>query len=141
MTDKIPKCPVCTGVVKPDIIFFGEELPHRFFLHLADFPMADLLFIVGTSLEVEPFASLAGAVRGSVPRVLINRDLVGPFAVRSQHNDVAELGDVISGVEKVVELLGWKEELQQLIKKEKEKVCHFDLKICLSHSLFCWLKL
>uniref|UniRef100_A0A8C6VC83 Sirtuin 3 n=1 Tax=Naja naja TaxID=35670 RepID=A0A8C6VC83_NAJNA len=121
MTDKIPKCPVCTGVVKPDIIFFGEELPHRFFLHLTDFPMADLLFIVGTSLEVEPFASLAGAVRGTVPRVLINRDLVGPFAVQSQHNDVAELGDVISGVEKVVELLGWKEELQELMKKEKEK--------------------
>ncbi|XP_007426584.1 NAD-dependent protein deacetylase sirtuin-3, mitochondrial isoform X2 [Python bivittatus] len=52
MTDKIPKCPVCTGVVKPDIIFFGEELPHRFFLYMTDFPMADLLFIIGTSLEV-----------------------------------------------------------------------------------------
>ncbi|KAM6460115.1 NAD-dependent protein deacetylase sirtuin-3, mitochondrial isoform 2-T4 [Liasis olivaceus] len=52
MTDKIPKCPVCTGVVKPDIIFFGEELPHRFFSYMTDFPMADLLFIIGTSLEV-----------------------------------------------------------------------------------------
>ncbi|XP_062973101.1 NAD-dependent protein deacetylase sirtuin-3, mitochondrial [Elgaria multicarinata webbii] len=122
MADKIPKCPVCTGIVKPDIVFFGEELPHRFFLHVTDFPMADLLFVIGTSLEVEPFASLAGAVRVSVPRVLINRDLVGPFAYQPQHNDVAELGDVVSGVEKVVELLGWKEELQELIKKEKEKL-------------------
>ncbi|XP_042332399.1 NAD-dependent protein deacetylase sirtuin-3, mitochondrial isoform X2 [Sceloporus undulatus] len=122
MAEKIPKCPVCTGIVKPDIVFFGEELPHRFFLHVTDFPMADLLFIIGTSLEVEPFASLAGAVRSSVPRVLINRDLVGPFAYQPQHNDVAELGDVISGVEKVVEFLGWKEELQELIKKEKAKL-------------------
>ncbi|KFP80670.1 hypothetical protein N311_07834, partial [Apaloderma vittatum] len=91
MADKVPHCPVCTGV--------------RFFLHVTDFPRADLLFVIGTSLEVEPFASLAGAVRGSVPRVLINRELVGPFAWHQRYNDVAQLGDVVSGVEKLVELL------------------------------------
>nr|XP_034979013.1 NAD-dependent protein deacetylase sirtuin-3, mitochondrial isoform X1 [Zootoca vivipara]XP_034979034.1 NAD-dependent protein deacetylase sirtuin-3, mitochondrial isoform X1 [Zootoca vivipara] len=122
MADKIPKCPVCTGMIKPDIVFFGEELPHRFFLHVTDFPVADLLLVIGTSLEVEPFASLAYAIRSSVPRVLINRELVGPFAHQPQHSDVVELGDVIIGVEKVVELLGWKEELQELMKKEKEKL-------------------
>lgn len=52
MGDRIPRCPVCTGVVKPDIVFFGEQLPQRFLLHLTDFPMADLLFVIGTSLEV-----------------------------------------------------------------------------------------
>ncbi|XP_077177345.1 NAD-dependent protein deacetylase sirtuin-3, mitochondrial isoform X3 [Paroedura picta] len=52
MADKIPQCPICTGIIKPDIVFFGEELPHRFFLHMTDFPMADLLFVIGTSLEV-----------------------------------------------------------------------------------------
>uniref|UniRef100_A0A803TT98 Sirtuin 3 n=1 Tax=Anolis carolinensis TaxID=28377 RepID=A0A803TT98_ANOCA len=135
MAEKIPKCPVCTGIIKPDIVFFGEELPHRFFLHVTDFPMADLLFIIGTSLEVEPFASLAGTVCASVPRVLINRDLVGPFAYQPQHNDVAELGDVVSGVERVVELLGWKAELQDLMKKEKEKVRIFRLKsLAVPHS-------
>lgn len=71
---------------------------------------------------MEPFASLAGAVRSSVPRVLINRDLVGPFAWQQRYNDVAQLGDVVSGVEKLVELLDWTEELQTLIQKEKEKV-------------------
>ncbi|NXH17289.1 SIR3 deacetylase, partial [Bucco capensis] len=122
MANKVPCCPICTGVVKPDIVFFGEELPQRFFLHVTDFPMADLLFVIGTSLEVEPFASLAGAVHGSVPRVLINRDLVGPFAWHQRHNDVAQLGDVVSGVKKLVELLNWTEEMQTLIQKEKEKV-------------------
>ncbi|XP_077177344.1 NAD-dependent protein deacetylase sirtuin-3, mitochondrial isoform X2 [Paroedura picta] len=76
----------------------------------------------GEDFRVEPFASLAGAVRSSVPRLLINRDLVGPFAYQAQYNDVAELGDVVSGVEKVVSLLGWKDELQELIKKETEKL-------------------
>ncbi|XP_065491759.1 NAD-dependent protein deacetylase sirtuin-3, mitochondrial isoform X3 [Caloenas nicobarica] len=122
MADKVPHCRVCTGIVKPDIVFFGEELPQRFFLHMTDFPMADLLFVIGTSLEVEPFASLAGAVRSSVPRVLINRDLVGPFAWRQRHNDIAQLGDVVSGVETLVELLDWKEEMQTLMQKEKEKL-------------------
>lgn len=52
MADRVPRCAVCSGVVKPDIVFFGEELPQRFLLHLADFPLADLLFVIGTSLEV-----------------------------------------------------------------------------------------
>ncbi|NXN14538.1 SIR3 deacetylase, partial [Indicator maculatus] len=122
MAGRLPQCPTCSGLVKPDIVFFGEELPQRFLLHLADFPRADLLLVIGTSLEVEPFASLAGAVGSSVPRVLINRDLVGPFAQCQRHNDVAQLGDVVSGVERLVELLGWAQEMQTLIQKETQKV-------------------
>ncbi|XP_050831687.1 NAD-dependent protein deacetylase sirtuin-3, mitochondrial isoform X3 [Serinus canaria] len=76
----------------------------------------------GEDFRVEPFASLAGAVCSSVPRVLINRELVGPFAWQQRHNDVAQLGDVVGGVEKLVELLGWNEEMQTLIQKEKEKL-------------------
>ncbi|XP_006009776.1 NAD-dependent protein deacetylase sirtuin-3 isoform X2 [Latimeria chalumnae] len=121
MEGKVPLCPICTGVIKPDIIFFGQELPKRFFLYLTDFPLADLLIIMGTSLEVEPFASLAGAVRSSVTRLLINRDLVGPFSWYSRSNDVVELGEVIGGVRKFVDLLGWKEEMKDLIERETEK--------------------
>ena len=41
------------GVVKPDIVFFGEDLPQRFHsLQLPDFFKCDLLFVMGTSLEV-----------------------------------------------------------------------------------------
>ncbi|XP_053923784.1 NAD-dependent protein deacetylase sirtuin-3, mitochondrial isoform X5 [Cuculus canorus] len=76
----------------------------------------------GEEFRVEPFASLAGAVRSSIPRVLINRDLVGPFAWQQRSNDVAQLGDVISSVEKLVELLGWTAEMETLIQKEKEKL-------------------
>lgn len=122
MAGTVPKCPTCKGIIKPDIVFFGEELPQHFFTYLTDFPIADLLIVMGTSLEVEPFASLAGAVRGSVPRLLINRDLVGPFASGSQrHNDVTELGDVVNGVKKLVELLGWKQELEDLMNVGRDK--------------------
>lgn len=52
MSGTVPKCPTCKGVVKPDIVFFGEELPQHFLKYLKDFPLADLLIIMGTSLEV-----------------------------------------------------------------------------------------
>ncbi|NP_001357245.1 NAD-dependent protein deacetylase sirtuin-3, mitochondrial isoform g precursor [Homo sapiens] len=122
MADRVPRCPVCTGVVKPDIVFFGEPLPQRFLLHVVDFPMADLLLILGTSLEVEPFASLTEAVRSSVPRLLINRDLVGPLAWHPRSRDVAQLGDVVHGVESLVELLGWTEEMRDLVQRETGKL-------------------
>uniref|UniRef100_A0A2K6L9U9 Sirtuin 3 n=1 Tax=Rhinopithecus bieti TaxID=61621 RepID=A0A2K6L9U9_RHIBE len=122
MAGRVPRCPVCTGVVKPDVVFFGEPLPQRFLLHVLDFPMADLLLILGTSLEVEPFASLTEAVRSSVPRLLINRDLVGPLAWRPRGRDVAQLGDVVHSVERLVELLGWTEEMRDLVQRETGKV-------------------
>ena len=40
------------GVVKPDIVFFGEQLPSRFYSFLKDMPRAELLIVMGTSLEV-----------------------------------------------------------------------------------------
>ncbi|XP_018548213.1 NAD-dependent protein deacetylase sirtuin-3, mitochondrial [Lates calcarifer] len=119
MSGTVPKCPTCKGVVKPDIVFFGEELPRHFFKYLTDFPLADLLIIMGTSLEVEPFASLAGAVRSSVPRLLINRDPVGPFAWGRRPQDIVQLGDVVSGVQALVNALGWTQELDALIAAEK----------------------
>ncbi|KAF4082860.1 hypothetical protein AMELA_G00133210 [Ameiurus melas] len=122
MEGTVPHCSQCKGVIKPDIVFFGEELPQHFFLYLTDFPMADLLIVMGTSLEVEPFASLSGAVRRSVSRLLINRDLVGPFAWgSSRYSDVAELGDVVSGVRKLADTLGWMPELEALMCDEGQK--------------------
>lgn len=59
MSGTVPRCPTCKGVVKPDIVFFGEELPRHFFKYLTDFPLADLLIVMGTSLEVSwPHGSL-----------------------------------------------------------------------------------
>ena len=58
-SDTIPKCEECKGIVKPDIVFFGEALPDRFITLLGeDFSKCDLLIIIGTSLSVHPFAGL-----------------------------------------------------------------------------------
>ena len=41
------------GLVKPNIVFFGEDLPRTFYYYLKDFPQADLL-VRQASLQVGP---------------------------------------------------------------------------------------
>ena len=55
MNDSVPICTFCAATVKPDVVFFGEDLPQSYFLHTKDFPKADLLIIMGTSLQVNIF--------------------------------------------------------------------------------------
>lgn len=72
------------GLVKPDIVFFGEGLPSRFFECVkTDLRKADLLIVVGTSLQVHPFAGLIDAVPDSCPRVLLNLERVAELAAYS----------------------------------------------------------
>uniref|UniRef100_A0A8C2YWD6 Sirtuin 3 n=1 Tax=Cyclopterus lumpus TaxID=8103 RepID=A0A8C2YWD6_CYCLU len=78
--------------------------------------------------QVEPFAGLADAVRGAVPRLLINRDPVGPFAGRRRALDVVQLGDVVAGVRVLVDALGWTRELDALM------VC---VCVCVCETLVC----
>ena len=58
-TGDIPICQVCCGLVKPDIIFFGEmmdeEATERAFEECSK---ADLIVVIGTSLVVQPAATL-----------------------------------------------------------------------------------
>lgn len=111
-TAEIPHCPGCNGLVKPDIVFFGEALPSEFFEHRHKPAEADLCIVMGTSLMVQPFASLPSLCRDGTPRVLINMDRVG--GIGSRPDDVLLLGDCDAGVRKFAQALGWEEELEAL---------------------------
>ncbi|KAH8104538.1 NAD-dependent deacetylase sirtuin-2 [Cristinia sonorae] len=110
----------CGGLVKPDIVFFGEQLPHEFHTSLPRLRDADLLIVMGTSLTVHPFASLASMVSDICPRVLINLDLVGNFGSRS--DDVVLLGKTDDVVRDLARELGWEEELDALWKETESSV-------------------
>lgn len=69
--------PEFRGLIKPDIVFFGESLPEDFKVRKDDIEKADLVIVMGTSLQVFPFASLIGLAPRDVPVVLINRDNPG----------------------------------------------------------------
>ncbi|KAK9761169.1 Sir2 histone deacetylase Hst2 [Basidiobolus ranarum] len=127
INSRTPRCHKCKGLVKPDIVFFGEQLPDRFFTCAKeDFKNCDMLIVMGTSLQVQPFASLIDQVSSKVPRLLINREICGVFTgtrsrgfdfegVRQQYQrDALYLGSCDDGSEKLAELLGWKTELSEL---------------------------
>lgn len=99
-TLEIPKCESCDGIVKPDIVFFGESLPSQFFQAMEDDfdEDVDLVIVAGTSLQVQPFAQLPDMVHKRCPRVLFNMEKVGTLGKR--RNDSLVLGDLadISGL-------------------------------------------
>lgn len=75
---------------------------------------------------MEPFASLASLSRFDVPRVLMNREVVGPFKHRKKRStDLTVTGDLVQGVWSVAEEAGWLAELEELCgsswKREKEE--------------------
>ncbi|PPQ68375.1 hypothetical protein CVT24_004796 [Panaeolus cyanescens] len=112
MAKKIAKCPHCSGYVKPDIVFFGEGLPPHFINSLNSLLDADLLIIMGTSLTVHPFASLAEIPPQSCPRVLINMEPVGDIG--DNPDDLLLLGQCDQIVEELCKELGWHDDLQRL---------------------------
>lgn len=61
----VPRCDRCGGVVKPDVVFFGEMVKHLGKCQqLAT--SADLLFVVGSSLAVTPAAMLPSMSQGKI---------------------------------------------------------------------------
>ncbi|KAI0118378.1 DHS-like NAD/FAD-binding domain-containing protein [Nemania sp. FL0031] len=102
----------CGGLVKPDIVFFGEQLPNTFFSNATVPQEADLVIVVGTSLTVHPFAGLPRLARDSVPRLLFNMQRVGDFGTRA--DDVLCLGECDDGIRKLADELGWREELEKM---------------------------
>ena len=125
--NEIPKCrktPRCTGVIKPDIVFFGEDLPRRFQLYSQDLPMCDCCIVMGTSLGVYPFADIVDATTRSTPRLLVNRQIVGTFLMPRPF-DVTMIGDLELNVKDVLRKLDAIESVMELMKKEnaeKEKL-------------------
>eukprot|EP00727_Mastigamoeba_balamuthi_P011502 m51a1_g6975 putative nad-dependent protein deacetylase sirtuin-2 (505) ;mRNA; r:114231-116089 len=114
----VPACAQCGATVIPDTVFFGMALPQRFHATRAeDMRACDLLLVMGTSLEVYPFAALVNDVPESTPRVLFNREAVGPWrsglCCATGFRDVCVLGECDDGVRRLAELLGWSSELSE----------------------------
>jgi NAD-dependent deacetylase len=72
--EAIPDCPSCRGMLKPDIVMFGEPLPYQV-LEEAGLRSraADLFIVIGSTLVVYPAAYMpAYAVASGANLVIIN---------------------------------------------------------------------
>lgn len=127
-------------------VFFGEGLPDSFFTGFQDLRQCDLLIVIGTSLQVQPFASIIDRVPPSCPRVLINLEAVGEaddldFSGSDSmfgryretgfdwdgkgwagKRDVFFEGKADEGVRELAKHLGFEEELDQMYKDGHAKL-------------------
>lgn len=65
------------GVMKPDITFFGEDLPETFHDRLVqhDKDLVDLVLVIGTSLKVAPVSEVSGFLPAETPQIYISREV------------------------------------------------------------------
>lgn len=94
-TRKLPRCNHCGGILKPNVILFGEQLPAQIFQKARNAMLkADVILVVGSSLEVAPAGDLPLlAKRNGAQLIIINQE---PTPADAQaliiiHQDVAEV--------------------------------------------------
>ena len=70
---KIPKC-TCGGVIKPNVVLYGETLPEKEYINgLKAISKADMLIVLGSSLTVYPATGMIDSFNGKY-LVIINND-------------------------------------------------------------------
>ncbi len=74
---RVPDCPACGGVLKPDVVFYGESVPReRVELAMESARRADAMLVVGSSLMVYSgyrFAEAAAAAGRPIAAVNLGR--------------------------------------------------------------------
>lgn len=97
--DEVPRCTKCATVVRPDIVFYGEGLSSEVLSTSVDmFSNADLCIVLGSSLVVQPAASLpAYTVRGGGKVVLVNAQPTTYDQVATLlFTDLQQVGDALT---------------------------------------------
>ncbi|XXG95694.1 NAD-dependent histone deacetylase sir2 [Hypoxylon texense] len=92
------------GVMKPDITFFGEELPDEFSQRLVkhDRDLVDLVVVIGTSLKVAPVSEVVPYLPPHIPQIYISRTPVSHI-----NFDIDLLGDCDVIVAELCRRAGW----------------------------------
>lgn len=95
---KLPRCPYCGGLLKPDVVLYEEGLDEQtLYAALGAIRQADVLIVGGTSLVVYPAAGLLRYYRGR-KLVLIN---LQPTPVDNQADLVihGKIGEVLGQIQ------------------------------------------
>jgi NAD-dependent deacetylase len=94
-SDVIPRCPCCGGVLKPNVVLVGEQLPINVFnAAKSQINSADLMLIAGSSLEVFPVSQLPSRVLRHGGRLIVINLTPTPVDDAADvviHGDVADV--------------------------------------------------
>jgi len=91
--EDIPRCK-CGGLIKPDVVLFGEPLTCEFQHAKIAIKKADTLIVAGTSLVVQPACNLIKLFNGK--NLIIINDNPTPYDVFATMNIRDDLVDVFS---------------------------------------------
>ena len=94
MRDELPKCDKCGGYIKPRIIFYGENLDTTLLEQaFEDMERSDLTIVLGSSLTVQPAASMPLATFQSGGKVVIVNAQPTPYDMIAtlKFNDLREV--------------------------------------------------
>lgn len=98
-TGKIPQCSNCNGILKPDVILFGEQLPQSAWYEAQHaVRQCDLMVVAGSSLEVLPVARLPMQALDRGAHLIIINNTPTYLNVRA---DVIILDDVATTLPKI----------------------------------------
>jgi NAD-dependent deacetylase len=98
---KLPRCPKCSNILKPDVILFGEQLPQAAWSKAQlEARQCDLMLVVGSSLEVLPVAGLPMQALDRGAHLIIVNNAQTYLNVRA---DVVILEDVARIIPAIVE--------------------------------------
>ncbi|KAK4508073.1 hypothetical protein PRZ48_001810 [Zasmidium cellare] len=98
--DNIPEA----GVMKPDITFFGEQLPNTFFDRFTqrDAQQTDLVIVIGTSLKVAPVSEMPNYLPHPIPHIYISKEPIAHV-----NFDIQLLGNCDDVVFELARRAGW----------------------------------
>jgi len=96
----IPLCANCNGILKPDVILFGEQLPQAaWFEAQKETRQADLMVVAGSSLEVLPVAGLPMQAIDRGAHLIVINNTPTYINVRA---DVVIMGDVAAVIPDII---------------------------------------
>jgi NAD-dependent deacetylase len=73
--ERDPRCLDCGGILKSATVFFGEAVDATVFAEAARrLATADLLWVIGSSLRVQPVAGMVAATARETPLVIVNAE-------------------------------------------------------------------
>jgi NAD-dependent deacetylase len=104
-TRGLPKCSQCGGLIRPGIVFFGDLIPFDALQKAREYArQADVFVVLGSSLEVNPAASLAlDAQRAGAKLIIVNRGptRLDPVAAERYELDLTDFSAaVLSALQK-----------------------------------------
>jgi NAD-dependent deacetylase len=106
---KVPRCPSCNGIIRPDVVWFGEMLPEGVFETAVEAAnRCELFFCIGTSAVVYPAASLPLTARNNGSYVVeINMEKT-EISHNVQETLLGKAGEILPDLIRVREEIKWK---------------------------------